>query len=84
MTTILNSFTTLYARSSPYRPLTDGMAVIAAVLLLIFLIEKVLLDAFEGKPVEYKTQVFAVVVVPFLFVMASVIFLRMAQILNLF
>ncbi len=82
MTTIINLITTNYARLSPYRALTDGMAVLAVVVLLTLLVEKVLFDAYEGKPIEYKTNAFLVVTLPLLIVMAAVIFLRMAQILH--
>ncbi len=82
MTTIINFITTNYARSSPYRPLTDGMAVLAAILLISLLVEKIMLDAYEGKPIEYKTKAFVTVTLPLLIILGAVLFLRMAQILH--
>jgi hypothetical protein len=59
------------------------MAVISIVLLLALLIEKVLLDAYEDNSTKNNPQVFLVVLLPFLFVLVTIVFLRMAQILQL-
>jgi hypothetical protein len=83
MSTLVNSFITKFIAASPHGALTNGMAVIAVVMLLTLLVEKVLLDAYEGRPIEHKTPAFAIVTLPLLFVMAVVILLRLAQILHL-
>ncbi len=83
MTTIVNYVTLNFTNASKYSAITNGMAIIAIVLLLIFLIEKVMFDAYEDRPIEHKTQAFLIIILPFLIAMTMVIFLRMAQILNL-
>ncbi len=83
MTTIVNFVTTNFISSTSYGAITDGISVMLVGLLLIFLIEKVLIDAYEGKPNENNTLAFTVVIVPFLIVLAVVIVLRMAQVLHL-
>ena len=83
MTTIINYITTNFTSSTPYSAISNGMAVISIVLLLALLIEKVLLDAYEDNSTKNNPQVFLVVLLPFLFVLVTVVFLRMAQILQL-
>jgi hypothetical protein len=83
MTTIINFITTNFTSSSPYSAISNGMAVISVALLLTILIEKVLLDAYEDRSIEYKTPAFLIIILPFLFVLVIVVFLRMAQILHL-
>lgn len=81
MTTIINVITTQYAGSSPYNILSDGMAVISVALLLTLLIEKVLLDAYEDRSIETRTKAITIIMVPMLFVLVTVVFLRLAQII---
>ena len=83
MTTIINYITTNFTSSTPYSAISNGMAVISIVLLLGLLIEKVLLDAYEDNSTKNNPQVFLVVLLPFLFVLVTIVFLRMAQILQL-
>jgi hypothetical protein len=83
MTTIINYVTTNFTGSTPYGAISNGMATIAAVLLLGLLIEKVLLDAYEGRLIEHRTHAFMVVIAPFIIVMAVIVYLRVAQILKL-
>ncbi len=59
------------------------MAIISVALLLVLLIEKVLLDAYENKPIEHRTPAFMTVILPLIIVLAIVVFLRVAQILKL-
>jgi hypothetical protein len=63
--------------------LSDGIAVISIGLLLTLLIEKVLLDAYEGDPDESKAHAFKVVIMPMLFVLTAIVFLRIVQIINI-
>lgn len=83
MTTIINYITTNFTSSSPYSAISNGMAIICVVLLVVLLVEKVLLDAYEDRAIEYKTQAFITMLVPLLIVLATVVFLRVAQILHL-
>jgi len=83
MTTIINIITTTFLSSSSNGAVYDEIAVIAVTLLLTLLIEKVLLDAYEGRPIEYKTHAFSIVILPLLFVMVVIAFFRIAQILHL-
>ncbi len=83
MSTIVNYVTLNFTNSSKYSAISNGMALIAVVLLLIFLVEKVMFDAYEDRPIEHRTQAFLIVTLPFLIAMAVVIFLRVAQILRL-
>ncbi len=82
MTTIVNYFITNYINAHPIGALSSGIAIVVALLLLSLLAEKVLLDAYEGKPIEYKTQAFAIVILPLLFTMGFVVIVRLAQILH--
>ncbi len=82
MTTFINYIIYRFLSSSNFGALTDGIAVIVAAILLILLIEKVLLDAYEGKSIENKTEAFTIITVPLLFVMSVIVFLRIAQILH--
>ncbi len=83
MSTIINYVTLNFTNSSKYSAISNGMAVITVILLLVLLIEKVMFDAYEDRPIEHKTQAFLIVILPFLIAMSVVIFLRVAQILNL-
>jgi hypothetical protein len=83
MTTIINYITTNFTSSTPYSAISNGMAIISVALLVVLLIEKVLLDAYEDKVVEYRTKAFVSTILPLLIVLAIVVFLRMAQILHL-
>lgn len=83
MSTIVNFVTSNFIFSTSYGAVTDGISVMIFGLLFIFLIEKVLIDAYEGKPDENNTLAFTLVILPFLIVVAVVIVLRMAQILHL-
>ncbi len=83
MSTFVNSFITRYIATSPQGALTNGMAVIAVGVLITLLVEKVLYDAYEGKPIDHKTPAFAATILPLLFVMAVVVLLRLAQILGM-
>ena len=62
---------------------TDGISILLVGILLILLVEKVVIDAYKGKPDECRTVAFTMVIIPLLFVMLVVIVLRMAQILHL-
>ncbi len=83
MTTIVNFVTSNFITSTSYGAITDGISLIVVIILLITLIEKVLIDAYEGKPNERKTIAFTIGILPLLFVMFIVIILRMAQVLHL-
>jgi hypothetical protein len=83
MTNVITFITTNFVTLFTEVVLSDWVAVSVSVLLLILLIEKVLVDAYEGKPIESKTNRFMIVVVPLLFVMAIIVLFRLAQILSL-
>ncbi len=83
MSTIVNLITTNFISSTSYGAITDGISWMVIGLLLIFLLEKVMIDAYEGKPDEHGTMAFTVVIVPFMIVLVVVIALRMAQVLHL-
>ncbi len=83
MTTIINSVITNYITTSSYSVILDGVAVMVIGILLVLLVEKVMLDAYEGTPHEQNTMAFTTVILPLLFVMMIVIVLRMAQVLHL-
>lgn len=83
MSTIVNFVTSNFISSTSYGAVTDGISAMIFGLLFIFLIEKVLIDAYEGKPNENNTLAFTLVILPLLIVAAVVIVLRMAQILHL-
>jgi hypothetical protein len=83
MTSIINYITTNFTSSSPYSAISNGMAVICVALLVVLLVEKVLLDAYEDRATEHKTQAFISSILPLIIVLAIVMFLRVAQILNL-
>lgn len=83
MTTIINFITTNFTSSTPYSAISNGMAVISIVLLLAVLIELVLMDAYQKPQGVQRTHVFGIVLVPLFIIMAVVIFLRMAQILEI-
>lgn len=83
MTSIINFITTWFETSHTYGSLYGGVAVFSVVLLVVLLVERVLLEAHEGRPVGDKAQVFTIVIWPLLFVMVVVMYFRVAQVLNL-
>ncbi len=83
MTTIVNYVTSNFVSSTSYGAITNGIAVMVVLVLLVLLIEKVLIDAHEGRPNEKRTLAFTMVIIPMLCVMLVVIVLRVAQVLHL-
>ncbi len=82
MTTIVNYISTNLIASSRYGAITDGIAFLVTAIILGLLIEKVFIDAYEGKPDERRTAAFTMVVLPLSLVLVVIIILRMAQILH--
>ena len=83
MTTIVNLVTSNFISSTNYGAITNGISGLVVGILLFLLVEKVLLDAYAGRPNEHRTVAFTVAILPLLFVMLAVILLRVAQILHL-
>ncbi len=83
MSTFTNQVIANFALSQSFAALSEGIAVVVAIVLLVLLIEKVMLDAYEGKSDENKTYGFTLIIFPLIFVMVAVTFMRMAQILHL-
>ncbi len=83
MSTLINLTTTLSINTPLYGALSDGIAIISIVLLLILLVERILLEAYEGDTAKGKTYAFTVLIWPLLFVVATTTFLRFAQVLHL-
>lgn len=68
--------------TSAYGPLSNGLGVIAMVLLLLLIIERVLLEAFLGKPASQILKVFDIVVYPLMIIFCVLIGLRIANLLG--
>jgi hypothetical protein len=83
MTTITNFITTKYLSSSSYGTIIGGISVLVIALLIVLLVEKVLLDAYEGNPKEKQTITFTVVILPLIFALVITSILRIAQVLHL-
>ncbi len=83
MTTIVNFVTSNFVSSTSYGAITNGISFLVLGILLVMLVEKVLLDAYEGKPNEHRTSAFTMIILPMLLVMLVVIGLRVAQVLHL-
>lgn len=82
MTATVNTVTLNSILSSPYGPLSSGMGVIVLVLLLLLLLERVLLEAFLGKPATKTLIVFDIAVYPLLIIFCFLIGLRIANLLG--
>lgn len=83
MTTIVNFVTSHFVSSTNYGAITDGISLIVVFILLVLLIEKVIIDAYEGKPNERKSMAYTMVIIPMSCVMVVIILLRVAQVLHL-
>ncbi len=83
MAAYFNQSISRFINLSSYSVLTNGIAVLVVLILLVMLIEKVLLDAYSGNPDEHKTLAFTVGIIPLAAVVVVLVFLRMAQILHI-
>ncbi len=83
MTTFVNFVTANFVSSTSYGAITNGISVLAVVILLTMLVEKVLIDAYEGRPNEQRSVGFTSIIIPMLCVMLVIIVLRVAQVLHL-
>lgn len=83
MTTFFNTVTSTFVDSTPKGIFIDGITILVVILLLLFLIAKVFIDAYGNKS-EFKIHTFAIVVFAFLLVLVKVGFLRIGQILHIF
>ncbi len=83
MIAIGNLFLSSFISSSGGGSVTGGSSILLVGILLILLMEKVVIDAYKGKPDERSTIAFTMTIVPLLFVMLVVIILRLGQILHL-
>ncbi len=83
MSTIVNYISSHFIASTNYGAITNGIAILVTGLVLVLLLEKVFIDAYEGKPDERRSIAFPMVILPLLLVMVVIILLRMAQILHI-
>ncbi len=81
MSTFINKTIIHFINSGRYGAITTGVAVIAAILLLILLIEKVLFDAYHGDQKAEKTNNFRVGIWPLLFTLAMLTVMRFLELL---
>jgi hypothetical protein len=80
MSAYINNTITKLIQSSAYGSLSNGIAVVAVVLLLFLLTEKVLLEAYQGKTNTRKTQGFNLAIWPLLFSLVIFTVMRFMQI----
>lgn len=83
MTVFTNQTILNFANSPTGSALTNGMGLIMAALLVLLLVDKIVLDAYEGKPDESRTGVFAIVIPPLALTMIVIGILRIMQVLKL-
>jgi hypothetical protein len=83
MTVLVTKATIQLILTSQYGPLSNGLGVIAIILLLLLLFERVLLEAFLGKPNPKILQVFHVAVIPLLIILGMLVGLRFAALLDI-
>ncbi len=83
MSAYFNQSISSFINSSSFSVFNNGIAVLVVAIMLVLVIEKVLLDAYEGNPDEKKSLVFTIGIVPMFFVMVILAILRAAQILHL-
>jgi hypothetical protein len=83
MTSIVNFITSRFISSSGYGAISNGIGLLVIGIMLTLLIERVLVDAYSGKPDEKRGLAFTVTILPLLFMMLIVIGLRVAQVLHL-
>ena len=82
MTAILNNVINQYISSSAYGAISTSLGVIAVVLLLVLLIERVLLDAYFGERSRKRLWVFNIATLPLLLAFAVIVIMRFIQILQ--
>ncbi len=83
MTTLVNQITVQFTSAEHYGAVSNGIAVLAVGLLVLLLVERVLLEAKEGRPVGYRMSAFNMLIWPMVLVMGLTVVLRAAQILHL-
>ena len=82
MTAILNNVINQQVSSSAYGAISTSLGVIAVVLLLVLLIERVLLDAYFGERLGKRLRVFNIATLPLLLAFAVIVIMRFIQILQ--
>ena len=82
MTAILNNLINQQISSSAYGAISTSLGVIAVVLLIVLLIERVLLDAYAGDRLGERLRVFNIAVLPLLIALAVIVTMRFIQILQ--
>ena len=82
MTAILNNLINQQISSSAYGAISTSLGVIAVVLLIVLLIERVLLDAYAGERLGERLRVFNIAVLPLLIALAVIVTMRFIQILQ--
>lgn len=80
MSAFVNKTITRLIQTSPYGALSNGIAVVMVVLLLVLLAEKVLLDAYHGPEGSNRTRGFNLAVWPLLFALVIFTVMRFIQI----
>lgn len=82
MTAILNNVINQQISSSAFGAISTSLGVIAVVLLLVLLIERVLLDAYAGERLGERLRAFNIAVLPLLIALAVIVIMRFIQILQ--
>ncbi len=83
MTAYFNQTISRFISTSSFSVFSNGIAVFVVFVMLAMVIEKVLLDAYEGNPNEKKTLAFTIGILPMFYVIVILAILRAAQILHL-
>jgi hypothetical protein len=83
MTDTVTTVTIQSILSSQYGPLSNGLGIIAIILLIFLLFESGLLEGFLGKSRSKILQVFSVAIIPLLVILAMLVGLRFADLLGL-
>jgi hypothetical protein len=83
MTVTVTQVTIQSILASQYGPLSNGLGVVAIILLLLLLLERVLLEAFLSQPKPKILQVFDVAVIPLLIILVMLVGLRFADLMGL-
>jgi hypothetical protein len=82
MTAILNNVINQHISSSAFGAISTYLGLIAVVLLLLLLIERVLLDAYIGERLGKRLRVFNIATLPLLIAFAVIVIMRFIQILQ--
>jgi hypothetical protein len=82
MTVILNTIVNQQILSSAFGAISNELGLIAVVLLLALLVERVLLDAYAGERWGERLRVFNTATLPLLIALAVIVIMRFIQVLQ--